>query len=174
MTDVPKQEGPRVYPEVIKKILSECQGEIIQPEGRTTTFVHIYDKQGYLLATGMSACVDPANYDADKGVQIAQGHGMDNAHAKLWELEGYHLKKDLEAGRYVLKLQEHLLPPPAQRLIIQHNETVAQLANLQAFLNSPTSKDLATEQRNLLIRQAGLMTELADVLNTRFKMLQQV
>jgi len=40
---------------------------------------------------GVSACVDPANYNKDLGEQYA----YENAFDKLWQLEGYVLKQNL-------------------------------------------------------------------------------
>lgn len=38
---------------------------------------------------GVSACVDPANYDAQKGRECA----YENAYEKIWQLEGYLLRQ---------------------------------------------------------------------------------
>ncbi|MCW6831681.1 Gp49 family protein [Salmonella enterica] len=40
---------------------------------------------------GVSACVDPANYDESKGRECA----YENAFNKIWELEGYMLRQAL-------------------------------------------------------------------------------
>jgi len=40
---------------------------------------------------GVSACVDPANYDESKGRECA----YENAFNKIWELEGYMLRQSL-------------------------------------------------------------------------------
>lgn len=40
---------------------------------------------------GISACVDPAMYDEEKG----QAYAYENAFNKLWELEGYMLRQAL-------------------------------------------------------------------------------
>ena len=42
--------------------------------------------------TGESACVSPENYDAALGQKIASQHARD----KIWMLEGYLLKQELE------------------------------------------------------------------------------
>ena len=40
---------------------------------------------------GVSACVDPANYDQELG----QKYAYENAYEKLWQLEGYYLKEQM-------------------------------------------------------------------------------
>lgn len=40
---------------------------------------------------GVSACVDPANYDETKGRECA----YENAFEKIWQLEGYLLKQNM-------------------------------------------------------------------------------
>jgi hypothetical protein len=53
-------------------------------EGTTCTICNITVHNGF-GARGESACVDPANFDAAIGRQIA----YENAFQKLWQLEGY-------------------------------------------------------------------------------------
>ena len=43
------------------------------------------------VSIGYSACVDPQNFDADKGKSIA----YENAFNQLWALEGYLLKEEM-------------------------------------------------------------------------------
>lgn len=55
----------------------------------TSTFVHAYLDGTFYLASGHSACVASANFDADIGYKIAMGKAEAAARDKLWELEGY-------------------------------------------------------------------------------------
>ncbi len=58
--------------------------------GTTLTICIITMVNGFTV-TGKSACVDPDNYDREKGEEIA----YENAFQKLWPLEGYLLKERL-------------------------------------------------------------------------------
>ena len=55
--------------------------------GETLTICVVTLHSGFQLL-GQSACLDPANFDAEIGEQIAYA----NAFEKLWQLEGYHVK----------------------------------------------------------------------------------
>ena len=55
-----------------------------------TTHCIIILENGFKV-DGVSACVDPAIYDEQKGRQYA----YENAFNKIWELEGYLLKQNL-------------------------------------------------------------------------------
>ena len=55
-----------------------------------TTHCIIILENGFKVE-GVSACVDPAIYDEQKGRQYA----YENAFNKIWELEGYLLKQNL-------------------------------------------------------------------------------
>lgn len=56
-------------------------------DGTTVTICALTLRSGFVV-TGESACLDPANFDAEIGEQIAYA----NAFEKLWQLEGYHVK----------------------------------------------------------------------------------
>ena len=56
-------------------------------DGTTVTICALTLRSGFVVA-GESACLDPANFDAEIGEQIAYA----NAFEKLWQLEGYHVK----------------------------------------------------------------------------------
>lgn len=172
MTDTPGN-FPKISPAHIEAKLTKCVFEVDQPEGRTSTFVHVYDEMGYFLATGHSACVDPRNFNAQKGIEYAQQDALGKADNKLWELEGYALKKDLQAGRYILRDEERQLPEFIQRLIVERNELAGRLSNLSAYLNSDKSKALPEEQRTLLYTKATLQTSLLEVLDRHFALIQQ-
>lgn len=65
-------------------------------EDTTTTICALFLPNGFMVATGSSACVDAANFDEKLGMDIAYGDAMQAAINKLWELEGYRLKLELE------------------------------------------------------------------------------
>lgn len=93
---------PRVKAEHINQLHSTVEYVTVQPEGTTSTFCHAYlpgkDGRKFLLATGMSACVEPALFNAQIGLDIAKGKAITAAKDALWLLEGYHLFKQLEGG----------------------------------------------------------------------------
>lgn len=65
----------------------------IHVEGTTLTICIIKMVNGFTV-TGESACADPANFDAQIGVELAHA----NAFEKLWQLEGYLLKERMYQG----------------------------------------------------------------------------
>lgn len=64
---------------------------VARPGGSTATFVHAFLDGAFFLASGMSACIDPSNFNAEIGERIAREKAESAARDKLWELEGYAL-----------------------------------------------------------------------------------
>ena len=58
----------------------------------TVTVCCAFLPNGFQVATGESACVDPTNYDQELGEKYAKERAANAAKDKLWELEGYLLK----------------------------------------------------------------------------------
>ena len=58
----------------------------------TTTTVAVAMISGFTLCQEITACVDPANFDAELGAKYAIEKARSSARNKLWELEGYKLK----------------------------------------------------------------------------------
>lgn len=68
--------------------------DYIRIANSTTTICVITLENGFTV-TGKSACIDPANFDAEIGEQIAHAQAVE----KMWELEGYLLaQRRFEAG----------------------------------------------------------------------------
>lgn len=67
--------------------------------GETLTICVLTLHSGFQLF-GQSACIDPSNFDAAIGEQIA----YDNAVEKMWELEGYRVKHDI-GGDFLYRLK---------------------------------------------------------------------
>ena len=86
----------KVTKEQIDAILNESTIRVTHIPDTTTTLAVLFDKDGFMLAIGYSACVDPANFDAKLGEQYACEDATAKAREKLWELEGYHLFKSLQ------------------------------------------------------------------------------
>ncbi|MDA8446375.1 Gp49 family protein [Paracidovorax valerianellae] len=65
--------------------------------GTTTTVAVAALPDGFVVATGHSACISAANFKRDIGEQIAADNARAAARSKLWELEGYLLRDSLRA-----------------------------------------------------------------------------
>lgn len=61
------------------------------------TVARAFLPSGFMVGRGESSCVDPANFDAEIGVEIAMDNARRNARENLWEFEGYALHKYLQA-----------------------------------------------------------------------------
>lgn len=64
----------------------------------TSTVVHAFLDGQFLLASGHSACVSAANFDAELGFGLAKGNAEKKARDQLWQLEGYALRKQLASA----------------------------------------------------------------------------
>lgn len=90
--------APRVTPARIAELMSRIVYTFdVRPNGSTTTLAHAFLDGQFYLATGVSACVSVANFDAELGMKIATGNAKAAAEDKLWELEGYALRERLAA-----------------------------------------------------------------------------
>lgn len=85
--------APRLTPDLIEGVIASEQ--YWQPEGTTLTVCALALANGTQVV-GESACVSPANFDAEIGRKIAR----DNAKQKVWALEGYLLKQKLAGGSF--------------------------------------------------------------------------
>lgn len=87
-----------VYPKVTAQRIDELMQKVtyhthIVP-GTTTTLATAMLAVGnvnFTLATEFTACVDPRNFNAEKGAKYAIEKASETARNKLWELEGYAL-----------------------------------------------------------------------------------
>jgi hypothetical protein len=87
--------APRVTPEYIDALMESVTYAVhVIPETTTTLATALLD--GFSLATGQTACVDKENFNKKLGAKYAIESAKSLAKNKLWELEGYHLKKKLE------------------------------------------------------------------------------
>ena len=87
-------DAPRVTADHIQALMDRVVYHYEQPQGTTSTFAHAF-LDGFYLASGYSACVSVANFDAAKGQKYAKEQAEPKARDKLWELEGYVLHRDL-------------------------------------------------------------------------------
>ena len=85
----------KVTKEQIAAIMAGVTYHVYRVPDTTTTIAVAFDKDGFSLGVGMSACVDPENFDAELGKKYACEDAEKKSIAKLWELEGYRLAKSL-------------------------------------------------------------------------------
>lgn len=86
--------APRVTPADIDALMARVVVTYEhRPNGSTLTFAHALLDGEFYLASGFSACVSSANYNAEIGQQVATDKAMRSARDKLWELEGYRLRR---------------------------------------------------------------------------------
>lgn len=83
----------KVTKEQIDAIMDGVTYYVHQIPDTTTTIAVAFDKDGFSLGIGKSACVDPANFNAELGKKYACEDAARAANDKLWELEGYRLAK---------------------------------------------------------------------------------
>ena len=80
--------APRVTPERLEQVIVSEQYHVF--DGSTLTVCVLTLRNGYTVV-GESACVDPANFNAELGRKISR----DNAKNKIWTLEGYLLRQSI-------------------------------------------------------------------------------
>lgn len=85
--------APRVTPDMVEDTI--VAAEYLYPTiGDGTLTICVLLLSNGFTVTGESACVDPANFDADLGRRIAR----EDAKNTIWALEGYLLKSKLTGG----------------------------------------------------------------------------
>lgn len=106
-TDMQKdfEASGSIYPKVeashIEEMMSQVKYDAHVVPGTTTTVITAYIPVGvvnFTLCTEIMACVDPRNFNAEKGVKYGIEKAAASAKNKLWELEGYRLACEL-AGK---------------------------------------------------------------------------
>jgi len=78
--------GKKIFQEQITDIISRSKIDSVKL-GAKTTVVHATLPSGFEIVE-TSSCVDPANYDHEKGTEIC----LKRIESKIWELEGYLLQ----------------------------------------------------------------------------------
>lgn len=87
--------APRITPDHIDSKIVDEQYHVF--EGTTVTVCLLELENGFTV-TGESACASPENFDADIGRKIARS----NARDKIWALEGYLLRQQLNDAQNAL------------------------------------------------------------------------
>lgn len=84
----------KVTPEQIQALVDSLTFQFERVGDTTTTACWAFLPNGFSVAHGESACVDPANFDFELGKKYAKERCLQDARNKLWELEGYVLAKE--------------------------------------------------------------------------------
>lgn len=106
----------RVNFQFVKDAVSRLTFVTTCVEGSTVTIVSAFF-EGFHIADGTSACVNPLNYNPEIGKDVATKAAIAKAEDKLWELFGWDLHNYLkETGQLydpaqVIKKSEHSYPP---------------------------------------------------------------
>lgn len=87
-------------PRVTKQEIDALMGQVafqthVVPGTNTTHASAIYN--GFVLAVGETSCVSAENFNAELGAKYAIEKAKVVAFDKLWELEGWRLKRHLES-----------------------------------------------------------------------------
>jgi hypothetical protein len=85
-----------VTPEQIERLMASLVVKTTVFPGTTTTVAAAFLPNGFSVGFGISACIDPANFDAEKGERIATTNALNEARQKLWAYEGYALRKAMD------------------------------------------------------------------------------
>ena len=95
----------------IEKIESKIKGEtyLVLPDGRTT--LCILDLENGYTIKGLSACVDPAEFDLSLGREYA----FEDALRQIWPLEGYLLAERMSVGVGLMS-RAHPVKKPARKV----------------------------------------------------------
>lgn len=90
--------APRITPADIDALHAEITYHVYHVPNTTTTLAVAFDRNGFSLAVGQSACASPENFDAAIGEKNALKNAAALAREELWKLEGYRLKCALAAA----------------------------------------------------------------------------
>lgn len=85
----------KVTPEQIAALLNRVEYRFMVVPGTTTTICTALLDGKFTLALGMSACVDPLNFNQATGEEIAKRDATAQATEALWTMEGYRLYQRL-------------------------------------------------------------------------------
>lgn len=92
--------APRITPAMIDELMRQVTYSTSVVSGTTTTLATAIDGSGFTLCTVASATASPENFNPALGIEIAITKARDAAREKLWELEGYRLKRALHDARH--------------------------------------------------------------------------
>lgn len=167
--------APRVMPKHIDALVASLTFQLQYFQGTTMTVAGAFLPNGFAVAVGTSACASPENYNKEVGDKIAIDNARDIAREKLWELEGYVLKKQLDLAKSPMAVAGGLnpdynpngLPPHQQRVFYEKRELDDKIDKLDAFMKTVTFVDLPINEHNRLTEQYGHMKAYSKTLGER-------
>jgi hypothetical protein len=169
--------APSVLPSTIDALIASLTFATYVFPGTTLTVAAAFLPDGFAVALGESACVSPENFNADLGAKYAVDNARAAAREKLWELEGYVLKKQLAAGADLAAAPAAssdttngagtdvastapasdttnpgvaALQPHQQRVVDEHADLTAKTSKLRAFLDTSTFVELVDDEKSRL------------------------
>ncbi|MDM5100327.1 Gp49 family protein [Aeromonas salmonicida] len=98
--------APRITPEQIDELMAGVTYHTQVIPGTTTTVATAIAANGFTLAIGMTACADPANFNAEFGAKYAIRDAESKARGELWKLEGWRLKQQLHDAQNAVVLTD--------------------------------------------------------------------
>lgn len=142
----------KVNPQDVKNMIV---GETftVLPNGLTTV-CQLTLSNGWTVL-GQSACVDPAEFDAETGKEIARR----NAEDEVWKFAGYELMQKIQKLRL----------SPKERLKLELLELRERQSRLSKFLSSDTDVGIPEYAYNLLKQQETVQKNLIEILEERLK-----
>lgn len=81
---------------LVQEQLAKVRYTTLAIPNSTTTIVAAFTHDNFYLGCGTSCCVDPAEYNAEIGLEVAMEHAKQVAENKLWELNGILLYNQLK------------------------------------------------------------------------------
>lgn len=150
--------APRVMPKHIDVMVASLRFEVHTYPNTTATVALAILPNGFVVGQGQSACVSLENYNKEIGDKVAIDNARDAARQKLWELEGYHLKKLLTENRN-LSFQD--------RVIFEKAALDDKIEKLQNFMNTPAWIPIPAHEQDRLCRQFTAMMAYSVILGER-------
>lgn len=176
--------APRVTPDQIDALMRGVRYEVQVVPGTTTTLATAIAANGFTLAIGMTACADPANFNADLGAKYAIKDAEAKARQELWKLEGWRLKCRLENPVLLVSgysqisgvINADKVPvvdggsPKSshiERMHQEHDQLAERTSKLEAFTGTVNFCALSADEQNRMKRQLVAMREYLAALTER-------
>ncbi|CAD7530251.1 Gp49 family protein [Aeromonas hydrophila] len=155
--------APRITPEQIDELMAGVTYHTQVIPGTTTTVATAIAANGFTLAIGMTACADPANFNAEFGAKYAIRDAESKARGELWKLEGWCLKQQLHEQGCSIQ-SSHI-----DRMRQERVELCDRLNKLSNFIATEKFTTLAANEQSRMKRQLVAMREYAEVLGERLQ-----
>lgn len=159
---------PKVEASSIEEIMQRVNYDVHVVPNTTTTVITGYIPIGatnFTLCTEIMACVDPRNFNAEKGAKYGIEKAAGAAKNKLWELEGYRLACEIAKA--------NVITTPLERVIAEAKGLDSNISKLDDFIHkSSIYSGLDFVQKELMKQQLALMIQFYAVLVKRAELMQ--